>query len=258
MWTYHPENALPANPPARPAGPPQAGQKTEQKTPPRQVAPQAPTTGQALSAPPKPARLPAAEWRERRMLSSRRLYRLLGGCYLTGVLLGALSPRFLGGVLRTYAEYAAGIQLNLYTQGQGALVFSAGFLSLFCQLSAALLAGFCVLGVGLLPLLLAVKGVGNGLFLALLYQQAGPAKGLLLQALVFWLPEVLGCLLLLATSCMALQLSHGLLRHCRGLCGQDLPRSAKKLLYRYLAACFGAMTVSGLALLLVLVFGRLF
>ena len=247
MWTYHPESALPLS--KHPEQPMSEVPK---------AVPAASKPRPQPAAPAVPPRRACAEWTGRRKLQGCRLQQLLGGCYLAGTLLGALSPRFLGGSLHTYAEYCASIQLGLYTQGQEAMVFSAGFLSLFCQLSAALLAGFCVLGVGLLPLLLLVKGAGSGMFLALLYQQMGPAKGLLLQALVFWLPEVMGCLLVFTASVPALQLSHGLFQHCRGLCGQDLPRNAKKLLYRYLAACFGAMLVSGLSLLLVLVFGRLF
>ena len=187
----------------------------------------------------------------------RRTCVILGGLYLCGLAGGALFSRALSEPLMTYAQYFASIDLGIHTAGSGAMVFSVGFLSLFCQLTLVLMAGFCVLGVGLIPITMALKGVGTGVFTALLYQEMGAAKGMLLQALVFWIPEVLGSLLVILLSGYALQLSSGLLRCCLGhSAGPGM--AAKRLLHRYLAIAFATMGVCGLSVALSLVFGRLF
>ena len=84
------------------------------------------------------------------------------------------------------------------------------------QLTLVLMLGFCVLGCGLIPLFLVVKGAGTGCFFALLYTQVGTVKGLFLQALIFWLPEVLGSLIVILLSAFALRVSLGLAQGCTG------------------------------------------
>lgn len=191
---------------------------------------------------------------------SKALYtaRWMGCLYLIGLAAGSLCSRVLSGPLLTYVRYFASIDLGLRTTGNAAMVFSVGFLSLFCQLTLMLIAGFCVLGIGLIPVTMVLKGAGTGVFIALLYQQLGTAKGLLLQALVFWLPETLGSLLVILLSASALQVSAGLLRCCLGQ-GQNSPGAAsRRLVHRYLTICFVSMLVCGLSVLLTLLFGSLF
>lgn len=183
---------------------------------------------------------------------------VLGGLYLAGLAAGSLSSRFLSEPLLTYARYFASIDLNLRTTGNAAMVFSVSFLSLFCQLTLILIAGFCVLGLGLIPITLVLKGAGAGVFTALLYQQLGPAKGLLLQALVFWLPETLGSLFVLMLSSSALHLSCSLLQCCLGQTRSGLGGASRRLIHRYLTICFVSMLICGLSVLLTLVFGSLF
>lgn len=158
----------------------------------------------------------------------------------------------------TYVRYFTSIDLTLRTAGNAAMVFSVGFLSLFCQLTLLFVAGFCVLGVGLIPVTMLLKGAGAGIFTALLYQQLGPLKGLLLQALVFWLPETLGGLLTTMLSVSALQVSCGLMQSCLGQGGSGLCSASRRLLRRYLTVCFVAMLVCGLSVILTLIFGGLF
>lgn len=183
---------------------------------------------------------------------------VMGSLYLAGIAAGALCSRFLGGPLLTYAQYFASTNLGLRTAGNAAMVFSVGFLSLFCQLTLVFISGFCVLGVGLIPVTMVLKGAGMGVFTALLYQQLGPAKGLLLQALVFWLPETLGSLLVILLSAFAVHVSAGLLRCCLGQCGNSLGTASRRLIHRYLTICFVSMLVCGLSVILTLVFGSLF
>lgn len=183
---------------------------------------------------------------------------MMGFLYLAGLAAGSLCSRLLSEPLLTYARYFASIDLSLRTTGNAAMVFSAGFLSLFCQLTLVLIAGFCVLGIGLIPVTMVLKGAGAGVFTALLYQQLGPAKGLLLQALVFWLPETLGALIAVVLSTSALQVSFGLFQCCMGQAGTNLEIASRRLIHRYLTLCFVSMLVCGLSVVLTLVFGSLF
>lgn len=196
-----------------------------------------------------------AQTKPSRMLRSACM---MGSLYLTGLAAGALCSRLLSEPLLTYARYFASIDLGLRTAGNAAMVFSTGFLSLFCQLTLVLIAGFCVLGIGLIPVTMLLKGAGAGVFTALLYQQLGPVKGLLLQALVFWLPETLGSLIAVVLSASALQVSCGLLRCCLGQTSAGLGAVSRRLVHRYLALCFVSMLVCGLSVILTLVFGSLF
>lgn len=182
----------------------------------------------------------------------------LGAVYLLGVLLGAVCSRFLSESLLTYARYFALTDLELHKTGSAALIFSTSFLSRFCQLTLVLLLGFCVLGSGLIPLLLLLKGAGTGIFFSLLYAQLGPLQGMLLQALVFWLPEVLGSLLVVVISVNALHVSWGLLGSCLGKAAAGLGRSARKLVNQYLIGCFVCMIPCGLSVLCSIVFAGLF
>lgn len=190
--------------------------------------------------------------------ASLRTASVMGCLYLCGLAAGSVCSRILQEPLLTYARYFTSIDLGLRTAGNGAMVFSVGFLSLFCQLTLVLIAGFCVLGIGLLPVTMLLKGAGAGVFTALLYQELGAAKGLLLQALVFWLPEVLGSLFVIMLSSSALQVSCGLLRCCLGHNGAGLRTASRRLIHRYLAVCFASMLVCGLSVILTLIFGRLF
>ena len=101
-------------------------------------------------------------------------------------------------------------------------------------------------------------GAVQSIFTALLYQQLGAAKGLVLQALVFWLPETLGSLFVILLSAFALHVSCGLLRCCLGQGGSGLGAASRCLIHRYLTICFVSMLVCGLSVLLTLVFGGLF
>ena len=197
-----------------------------------------------IVAQPKPSRTP-------------RTACVMGCLYLAGLGAGSLCSRVLSEPLLTYARYFASIDLGLRTAGNAAMVFSVGFLSLFCQLSLVLIAGFCVLGIGLIPITMVLKGAGAGIFTALLYQQLGAAKGLVLQALVFWLPETLGSLFVILLSASALHVSCGLLRCCLGQGGGGLGAASRRLVHRYLTICFASMLVCGLSVLLTLVFGGL-
>ena len=206
------------------------------------------------------------DWEKRREESRRALLDALEQCtacvmgclYLAGLAAGSLCSRMLSEPLLTYARYFASIDLGLRTTGNAAMVFSVGFLSLFCQLSLVLISGFCVLGIGLIPITMVLKGAGAGIFTALLYQQLGAAKGLVLQALVFWLPETLGSLFVILLSAFALHVSCGLLRCCLGQGGSGLGAASRRLIHRYLTICFVSMLVCGLSVLLTLVFGGLF
>ena len=66
---------------------------------------------------------------------SRRTLRsacVMGALYLAGLTAGSLCTQVLHEPLLTYARYFASIDLGLRTTGNGAMVFSVGFLSLFC------------------------------------------------------------------------------------------------------------------------------
>ena len=264
MWTYRPEGAVPA-PAARPAA---------SSAPAQAPSVSRPAPGAAQQTPQKPAdtgtsRVPAKSRDQASMPrpAARRAGRrtapgtaalAMGALYLVGLGAGSLCSGVLREPLVTYADYAASIQLELHRAGGPAMVFSAGFLSLFCQCTLLAVFGFCVLGVGLIPLVMLLKGAGTGVYLALLYSRLGAAKGLLFQALVLWLPEVLGSLLVILLSVSALQLSRGLAGCCVGGSAQTVRPCCRRLVNRYLAVCLACMLPCGLSAILSLLFGGLF
>lgn len=182
----------------------------------------------------------------------------MGALYLVGMAAGALGCGLLDEPLDTYLHYYTQIHLDLRTAGNAPMVFSMEFLSLLCQLTALLLSGFCVLGVGLVPIILLLKGAGTGIFIACIVSQTGIAKGVMLYTLLLWLPEFAGALLVILMGTFALRVASGLLRSCLGQTPQTLRQSARNLLHRYWVLCFFAIWVCGSAALLSLVFGRLF
>lgn len=266
MWTYRPsDTVITQRPPQQPAAPVKTPLSVRQQPiQPQRDAPRPaePADRQVRTGGTTPNVFAQTMRRQRFSAASRpamlRTACVMGGLYLCGLAVGSVCSRILSEPLMTYARYFASIDLGLRTTGNGAMVFSVGFLSLFCQLTLVLIAGFCVLGVGLIPITMLLKGAGTGVFTALLYQQLGAAKGLLLQALVFWLPEVLGSLFVILLSASAFHVSCGLLRSCLGHGGNGLGTAARRMIRRYLAVNFAAMLVCVLSVLLTLVFGRLF
>lgn len=230
MWTYHTPATVPGTPQP-------AGQSQRPALPPKPVSPPRPAPA-PTPARPKPLARTAAVGRRK---AGNRLACGMGALYLLGLCIGAACSRFLSSTLLTYAEYYTQFSLNLHKTGNQPLIFSTGFLSLFVQLTLLLVLGFCVLGCGLIPAFLLVKGTGTGCFFALLYTQLGPVKGLFMQALIFWLPEVLGSLVVVLLSVYALRVSFGLFSSCTGHIPPSLRQNSKRLVNRYLILCFIGM-----------------
>lgn len=183
----------------------------------------------------------------------------LGSLYLAGLLCGAVSNRYLSKQLMEYANYYANFTLQLHQQADKTLVLSTNFLAMFVQLTLFLLLGLCVLGCGLIPIGLFLKGTGTGLFLTFVYGQLGTVKGLFVQALIFWLPEVLSSLIIIALCACALQVSVGFLQVCCfGKATIALPQTIKRLVKRYLVLCLVSILPCGMSALLSFLFGGLF
>ena len=246
MWTYHSPALESAAPAPRPAPPQRPQPPAPPPRPPKPKPAPAPLPSHAVKA--------GAAHRRR----ANRLACGMGALYLAGLAAGAVCVSFLSEKLLAYAAYFTQFNLNLHKTGNQPLIFSTSFLSLFVQLTLVLMLGFCVLGCGLIPLFLVVKGAGTGCFFALLYTQVGTVKGLFLQALVFWLPEVLGSLIVILLSAFALRVSLGLAQGCTGQFPPALRQSSKCLVHRYLALCFAAMVPCACSVELSLWFAGIF
>lgn len=245
MWTYR-SPAEAAAPAPRPVPPP------------KPAPPAAPPRPQKPDPAPQPAPPRAIKARGVRHKGGSRLACSMGALYLAGLAAGSICVRFLSEKLLAYARYYTQFNLNLHKTGSQTLIFSTGFLSLFVQLTLVMVLGFCVLGCGLIPLFLVIKGAGTGCFFALLYMQVGTVKALFLQALVFWLPEVLGSLIVILLSVFALRVSFGLAQGCSGRLPPALRQDSKRLINRYLILCFAAMLPCACSVALSLGFAGLF
>ena len=177
---------------------------------------------------------------------------LLAACYLVGILAASLYIGLSSGQTWAFTQYYCDFMMKLHSSGDAVLVCSVRFLTSFVQLSLLLLCGLCAFGSPLAGMLLFLKGTGTGLFCAALYGQYG-ARGVLINLLLFWLPEVLETLLILFMGRFAILSA----RNLAALCFEH-PRPAhtagpQKLLFRYLVLCLIAlvpcMLSAGLSLL---------
>lgn len=196
-----------------------------------------------------------ASMRRQKRLNSFSLGALL---YLLGVFLGAIWRPGTGSWLQEYAQHYAESQVTRYLECQAGVIFCAQFLALLMQLLLAALAGFCAFGVVLLPGIILLKGIGAGFFTACLYLEYGLVKGIGIELLFFFLPQLLGLFLLLSQSAAAWNLSRGLLAVCTHNRGTRFTMESRRVLSRLLLCCTAALIPAVLSSLCSILFAGLF
>ena len=157
---------------------------------------------------------------------------LFGTMFLAGYLPGIWLGR--GGVSALGQQLAA-----YYTKSPEnaafAAIFGTEFSVSFLQLTAVFLCGFCVLGVGLLALLFAARGLFLGFCAASVAAQSG-ASALLRYRLDTLLSDVGTLLLCLWLAGWAVRLAMELFRAVRGRAARETPGTARRLAVRFAAA----------------------
>ena len=177
---------------------------------------------------------------------------------LTGVLLGSLWRPDPDSWLWNYAQHYVELQITRHLEHQLTPIFCAQFLALLLQLMLTALAGFCVFGVALLPVLILLKGIGIGFFTACLYLEYGLAQGAGMELLLFFFPQLLGLFLLLSQSVVAWRLSHELLAVCIHNRGTRPLTESKRVLSRLLLCCCAALLPCILSCICSVLFAGLF
>ena len=194
----------------------------------------------------KNAALPAAK-------PSQMYGTIFGCCYLAGELLGCLTCHTFEGELQDFARYFYQTSLSLYQNGAPLQLFGAKFLSCFCMFSFIALMGFCAFGAPVLLGTAFLKGFSSGVFFLQLFSDPSQ-KGFIASLLLFWLPELLTCLLMICLLTSAFGGAAALFKTSLGVRAHNLPGLQRWLLRRYLATCLGAVLPSLTAVFL----GRLF
>lgn len=178
--------------------------------------------------------------------------------YLIGILLGSLWHPGTDTWLHEYAQNYAESQIIRVLERQAGLIFCAQFLALIIQLLLAALAGFCAFGVVVLPVLILLKGIGAGFFVSCMYLEYGIMKGACMELLFFFLPQLLGLLLLLSQSAAAWKLSRELLSVCTHNRGIRSTTESKHVLNRFLLYSAAALFPCGLACISSVLFSGFF
>lgn len=275
MWTYHAPEETQVSAPLKPAVDATADYFTqfEHETPQRQersklkeISPQSASNfnetkpSERTNEPKRTSEMHIKKqiYCSQQQRKKNKLAQGLGALYLLGLLFGAVCSRFLSATLLEFANYYASFMLRLYQQSDMALVFSTNFVALFAQMSLFLLMGLCVLGCGLIPIGIFVKGIGTGFFWAFVYSQLGTIKGMFMQSLMLWLPEVIASLLMITLCVAALRVSVGLLQICVGKSVETLSKEAKQLIKSYLLLCLLGAIPCILAAVLSSLFSGLF
>lgn len=173
-------------------------------------------------------------------------------CYLSGILLASLFIAGLQGKGVDFIHYYLSFVMDVRRSGDSMLIFSTEFLSSVLLLSIALLCGFCAFGSPLLYVLLLLRGCGAGLLVATLYAEQR-MRGILINLLLFLLPEALMSMVLIVFCMMARDSSKHLGEICfkRRVDQQLIPQD---LFFCYLICCILSMLPCGLSAILAYLF----
>lgn len=160
---------------------------------------------------------------------------MFAAAFFLGYLPGILTGRDTAGSGSLLAAYYMDKQ-NFASWGQ---VFEDLYAGAFLQATLVLLFGFCALGMLLLSVLFALKGMYLGYCAAAVFAQSG-AKGLLIHWLLTCLPDLSIVFLLFFLAACAAALCRSLLRVAFGTAGRgaaqaSLYSQAKALVLRYIA-----------------------
>lgn len=178
--------------------------------------------------------------------------------YLVGIVCGICISRLCSSALLDYMKYYTATAANRFINKQYSSIFYTEFLSLFLQLTVILLAGLCVFGVVVIPVILFVKGVGIGCFFSFIYLQFGLAKGFFVEVLFFLLPELISVLILCSISLVCWRVSQNLLNSCLRFPTGKLSENIKKMMYRYIKLCAVSVLPCAVSVLMSAVFSPLF
>lgn len=136
-----------------------------------------------------------------------------------------------------------------------AAAFGAKFAVCFLQLSAVLLCGFCVWGVGLLAALFAARGAFLGFCAASVTVENG-AAGLLQYRTATMVSDIASLLLCLWLAGWAAQLAAELFHAMCGRATRQTPGTARRLAVRYAAALAASAAFSAVGVLVAVAVGK--
>ena len=195
---------------------------------------------------PAPAVKPAAPAISAKKGSAQTQWLRLGLCYLCGMLPVCLGVQALNGRPAEFLQFYVDSILNIHCGKDWMLVFSTEFLSAFVQLTLVLLCGLCAFGSPLVHGLLWIKGAGAGVLCSMLYLHRG-IRGVVINLLLFWLPELLCTALLILFGRFAVQSAHTLSDLCFNRVRVGSPYKPQRLFFRYLVFCVVSMVPCALS-----------
>ncbi len=137
----------------------------------------------------------------------------LGCTMLAGVVIGAMIMNRAGQINNKYLSYLMESFLDGHKNGSFGMILSFAFLSCISLQILIFLFGFSSVGAPFVVLLPFLRGIYTGVVSGYLYADMG-IKGVLLNALLFWLPQVLQGVAMLIFAGQALDMSIFLFASC--------------------------------------------
>lgn len=190
-----------------------------------------------------------AEKNSQKAVQRRKQLRSLIMCYFTGMLAAGIFTATVQGRGLDFIRYYVSFVMKVRQSGDEMLIFSTEFLGSVLLMTLELLCGFCAFGVPILHSLILLRGCGAGLFTAALYAERR-LRGLLINVMLFWIPEVLLSAMLIVFCALARRSAGYLSAICFG--NNQIAKNIvpKDLLWRYLVFCALSMIPCGLAAVL--------
>lgn len=171
----------------------------------------------------------------------KRSYKATIIAYFIGMLVASILAGNSSGRIADFIHYYLDFAIKIYQSKDWMLIFSTEFLGAFLQMTIAMICGFCAFGAPFLVLLLFFRGIGAGLMSGTLYI-THHLQGVLINAVLFWIPEVFFSVLFIIFCAIARRSS----KYLAGICFESVteeksPIASKNLFFKYLIFCVIAM-----------------
>lgn len=207
---------------------------------------------------PKATTLPAEAPRSMKRSSKKsRSYKATIIAYFIGMLAASMLAGNSSGRISDFIHYYLDFAIKIYQSKDWMLIFSTEFLGAFLQMTIAMVCGFCAFGAPFLVLLLFFRGIGAGLMSGTLYI-THHLQGILINAVLFWIPEVFFSVLFIIFCAIARRSS----KYLAGICFESVteeksPIASKNLFLKYLIFCVIAMIPCAVSAFLASVFSSI-
>lgn len=200
---------------------------------------------------------PEAPRSMKRSAKKNRSYKATIIAYFIGMLVASILSGNSSGRIADFIHYYFDISIKIYQSKDWMLIFSTEFLGTFLQMTIAMVCGFCAFGAPLLVLLLFFKGIGAGLISGTLYI-THHLQGVLINAVLFWVPEVFFSVVFIIFCAIARRSS----KYLAGVCFESVteeksPIASKNLFLKYLIFCVISMIPCAFSAFLASVFSSI-